>query len=231
MAFGRIKTRFMEAYERFRLTGCEFVLVSNNCWGSTIYSTLKREYNTPFVGLFICPEDYLRLLKDFERYIESDILFESGVSVDSEKGLYPVGVLGGDVSIHFLHYSSVEEARDKWTRRAIRCREALSKDVSVYVKFCDRDNASNQNFEDYYQIPFGNKIAIRGGNGAAGIIAKGHQAAEIYAPRKCVYVPDNRCINGMGLFYRRYSCFDFANWVATGRVSRTLVSRVFGWLA
>ena len=40
-------------------------IISNNCWGSEYYKEQKIEYNTPFVGLFVEPDDYLALLANF----------------------------------------------------------------------------------------------------------------------------------------------------------------------
>ena len=36
------------------------------------------------------------------------------------KHSYPVGALGGDVEIHFLHYYTFEEAKEKFRKRADR---------------------------------------------------------------------------------------------------------------
>jgi uncharacterized protein (DUF1919 family) len=33
---------------------------------------------------------------------------------------YPIGLLGGKIEIHFLHYHSAEEVAEKWYRRASR---------------------------------------------------------------------------------------------------------------
>jgi uncharacterized protein (DUF1919 family) len=37
-----------------------FVIVSDNCWGAEIYQWFNRPYNTPFVGLGIYGDCYIK---------------------------------------------------------------------------------------------------------------------------------------------------------------------------
>jgi len=37
-----------------------------------------------------------------------------------KKDSYPIGILGDDIEIHFLHFSNAEEVLEKWTRRKKR---------------------------------------------------------------------------------------------------------------
>ncbi len=41
----------------------ELTIVSNNCWGAHVCQRLGIPYRTSFVGLFLTPDDYLRLLR------------------------------------------------------------------------------------------------------------------------------------------------------------------------
>lgn len=54
----------------------DFTIVSNNCVGGLIYKQLGFQYRTPFVGLFILPDDYYKLTKDFRYYMEQELVFE-----------------------------------------------------------------------------------------------------------------------------------------------------------
>ena len=102
-----------------------FTIVSNNCWGAHIYQALRMEYRTPFVGLFIPPKSYLDLLRRFDYFIRSDLTFTNESRVASvnrwreREGLsYPIGLLDGQVEVHFQHYTGAEDqARSKWQRR------------------------------------------------------------------------------------------------------------------
>ena len=55
--------------ERSRIGNNKFIIVSNNCFGSELYSSTKRNYNTPFVGLILYPDCYIRFLKNFNQNI------------------------------------------------------------------------------------------------------------------------------------------------------------------
>lgn len=97
----------------------EFVIIANNCWGAEIYKRLDREYNTPFVGLFLYVEDYVRLLENFDTYMSYPLSFINSSKWFNQTPTYPIRLLN-DIEIHFLHYKSNEEAQLKWTRRLTR---------------------------------------------------------------------------------------------------------------
>lgn len=48
--------------------------------------------------------------------------------------IYPIGKLGNDVEIHFLHYKSETEAQEKWNRRLKRMNFN-----NILFKFSDND--------------------------------------------------------------------------------------------
>ncbi|HEU6731117.1 TPA: DUF1919 domain-containing protein, partial [Streptococcus pneumoniae] len=54
----------------------DFTIISNNCVGGLIYRQLGFQYRTPFVGLFILPDDYYKLTKHFRYYMEQELVFE-----------------------------------------------------------------------------------------------------------------------------------------------------------
>ena len=58
------------------LESLDFTIISNNCVGGLIYKQMGLPYTTPFVGLFILPEDYYRLTKDIRTYLELPIVFD-----------------------------------------------------------------------------------------------------------------------------------------------------------
>jgi uncharacterized protein (DUF1919 family) len=67
---------------------------------------------------------------------------------------YPIGVLGSDIEIHFLHYNTEEEAYEKWMRRAKRVN--LNK---LFVVFSDAEEGFNEGLLGRYeQLPFKNKV-------------------------------------------------------------------------
>jgi uncharacterized protein (DUF1919 family) len=136
------------AWASLQLRGCNFTLISNNCWGAHIYKALKRPYATPFVGLFIPPGDYLRLLPEVASIVHADIRFISSSRHEEVESFrtrrnanYPIGLLDGRIELHFMHYQSAEDAVVKWRRRTER---ASWESDSLFFKFCDHDGASNE---------------------------------------------------------------------------------------
>ena len=109
-----VSARVAAALDRRRLGDTPFTVVASDCWGGAAYKALGREYNTPFVGLFVEPDDFARLTSDLEGYLAAELRF-----IDSDEP-YPVAMLGGDVQLNFMHYASEEEARAKWDRRRKR---------------------------------------------------------------------------------------------------------------
>lgn len=110
---------FFQKKDIARLQNKDFVLISRNCWGGQVYQWLNIPYNTPFVGLFLFGPCYMKLLRDFERYMAIDLKFIEQSKYAEVEEIYPIGILD-DVEIHFQHYNGIEEARDKWNRRKKR---------------------------------------------------------------------------------------------------------------
>lgn len=144
-----------QAVDRGRLGRARFCLIADDCWGADVYEHLNRSYNTPFVGLFVKAEHYLRLLGDLESYLAQPLGFrdELGESGDVR---YPVGVLGGDVEIDFLHYPSQEDAATAWSRRVARV------DLDrLAVKFkAPPQPPGGEQIERFLGLPFERKVAF-----------------------------------------------------------------------
>jgi uncharacterized protein (DUF1919 family)/GT2 family glycosyltransferase len=144
-----------QSVDRRRLGRARFCLIADDCWGADVYHHLDRPYNTPFVGLFLKSEHYLRLLGDLESYLAQPLGFrdEPGVIGDVR---YPVGVLGGDVEIHFQHYPSREDAATTWSRRVARV------DLDhLAVKFrAPPQPPGGDQIERFLALPFERKVAF-----------------------------------------------------------------------
>lgn len=122
----KLTTRFRAMLRRRTLKNRTFTIISNNCWGGVEYSYYGLPYRTPFVGLFLREDDFVKMLGDLQSYMQAPLVFqENGMSKypDLRDRTYPLAVLQGskgDVEIHFMHYTSENEAREKWERRKQR---------------------------------------------------------------------------------------------------------------
>ena len=133
----------------------QFTIISNNCWGGYVYRLFDLRYQSPTIGLFIMPEDYLRFINNLEYYInECKLSFikpeesHSYAFLRDKKsfGSYPIGVLD-DIEICFMHYRTEEEAFKKWTRR---CQRIVWD--NLIIKFCDQNGCKKKHIEQFNKI-------------------------------------------------------------------------------
>lgn len=124
-------------------------LLCNNCTGAMVLHDYGLRFDTPTVNLFIRPKDYIELLSDIRRYMQSDI---EDITFENK---YPVGLLGGKIRIDFLHYSSFAEAVASWKRRAARI------DYShVYAVLVERDGCTYEDLQRFDRLPLVHKVAL-----------------------------------------------------------------------
>ncbi|MDO7171509.1 DUF1919 domain-containing protein [Mariniflexile sp. AS56] len=135
-----------------------FVIVSNNCWGGSLYQWYNRPYNTPFVGLFICGDCFVKLLSNFEHYMSQDLQFIKETKYPLKNVTYPIGLLD-DIEIHFQHYLSEDEAKIKWKRRTERMLEETNFD-NYFFKISDKEQVTKNNIVEFHKLPFRNKISF-----------------------------------------------------------------------
>jgi uncharacterized protein (DUF1919 family) len=212
----KIAQRISSAIERSHLHDKPFAIISNNCWGYELYNALGREYNSPFVGIFFFAECYLQFLENFDTYLDADLQFIRTSRHSPGPFNYPIGLLRGQVEIHFLHYTREEEALGVWNRRVARLREAIRARVPLFVKFCDRYHCTNNHMARFHALPFENKISI----GIKPFDAHTHLCQPNLKDAGGDFVVD-----GVTLYWKRYHYFDVSAWIATGEVRQSLASR------
>lgn len=104
-----------------KLKSNDFTIIADDCWAAEIYRKLGLQYKTPCVGLMIKAPCFIRLIENFETKISKPLEFvQASKYSDISHPTYPIGVLDGDVEIHFYHYSSEKSAARSWQRRAGR---------------------------------------------------------------------------------------------------------------
>lgn len=152
---------------RRRLQRPDFSIVSDDCWGGEVYKALERPFRTPFIGLLIGHDSYLRLLEDLESRLARPLELVLAGDVEFGPGdpgaapHVPVGYLGGDVEIRFLHYGSVAEVREKWQRRLERLDFAR-----LFVKFAGDTKPYRTplcELERFDALPYASKVCFTTG--------------------------------------------------------------------
>ena len=121
-------------------------VISANCVGAFILHDLHQPFNSPFVNLYLSPQDFLRYLQNMDFYLTQPLTF-----VKTEKS-YPVGKLA-DLEIHFMHYNSEQEANEKWQLRTSR----MNLD-NLFIMMTDRDGVTEKDIQLFDQLPFKNKV-------------------------------------------------------------------------
>jgi len=127
--FGKISKyidKILAGYRKSKLNNTDFTIISNNCWGHFVYSRYALPYLTPTIGMYIFPDDFVKLCHNLRYYMELPLEFityreskHKDAIIAKEQTNIPIGKLD-DVEIVFLHYKTEELAREKWERRAKR---------------------------------------------------------------------------------------------------------------
>jgi len=185
-----------------------FTVISNNCWGSAAHGLRNQPYRTPLVGLFLIPDCYLKLLADWRRVVASPLKFVErsryATNTNGNEAKYqghPIGLLDGEIELHFLHYKSEKEARDKWAWRVDRM---VDKDGRVFVKFFDHD------------LPLANKVCFYSDSSL-------QLKCGLHLPG---YERDRRVPDGWQLFSICQGRFDVMRWFSGGLGKRTYMEGV-----
>ncbi len=160
LRYNKYKRNISVEINSAKLNTKEFTIISNNCWGGMIYESYGLQKQSPTIGLFFMPDDYIKFLKNLKEYVISEIIFinpneskyKDILKNDSRFGQYPIGKIK-DIEILFLHYHNEKEAKEKWIRR---CRRI--KWDKLIVKFNDQNGCSENNLKDYEKLPFTNKL-------------------------------------------------------------------------
>lgn len=152
-------------FRKSKLNKEKFTIISNNCWGGMIYESFNLIKQSPTVGLYILPHDYLKFISNIKWYLNQELIFikpsesKNGAYIkneikDERFGTYPVAKLA-DIEIYFVHYTSEKTAIEKWNRRKTR----INWDHILY-KFNDQNGCTNEQLEQFLQLPLKNKIVF-----------------------------------------------------------------------
>lgn len=170
-------------------------IISSNCVGSFISKDLGLKYNTPTVNLYMEPKDFIRYLSNMNYYNESELKF------DVEGVPRPIGFLN-DVKIHFLHYSSSEEAKSKWNERKIRINP-----YNIFIIMSERDGCTYEDLKNFDQLPYRNKIVFT--HKPYPGIASSYYIKGFEQDNECGVVLNFCELDGQ----RFYDQFDFISWL------------------
>ena len=127
---------------RLQLHNRDVTIISQNCIGGVLYHDMRLPFSSPTINLFIWEPDFVRMVCNLEHYMNAKLELSWGEE-------YPLGVLGGDVHIDFMHYHSCTEVRDSWERRKKR----INWD-NIVVLATDRNGFTESVFEQWRTIQY-----------------------------------------------------------------------------
>ena len=112
----KIENHFHSRYllKRERLTNQSFSIISNSCVGASVYKDFGIKFFTPFIAVYIDPDDFVLMLKDLKKWLSYDV-----TQIDYPAS-FPVGLLGGKIFLFFVHENNFDEAVFKWRYRIER---------------------------------------------------------------------------------------------------------------
>jgi uncharacterized protein (DUF1919 family) len=150
--------KYFSRFQRSKLKNKDFTIIGNNCFTGGIYHKFGLKYTSPTIWTYIFPEEYLQLIGNLDWYLKQPLEFTAvSKHLMAQKQLetrkYPIGLLGGDVEVHFMHYKTEKEALEKWNARIKRVN--LN---NLFVVFSDGAEFKKELLEKYEKMPYTHKI-------------------------------------------------------------------------
>ena len=195
-----------QRFSRWRdlvLTRRNITIVSDDCWGAEFYRLLRIPYPTPCVGLYVESSEYL----DFIANIRAPDAFE--LQFIAAKQSYPVAMTPY-ATLHCMHYSSENEARDKILRRASRMNWE-----HLFVKIdLGKPGYGTADVARWNEMKLTNSLAIIPETSP-------FPRQKIWNGVSMPYWE----INGARMFQISKNFFDFPYWTRTGKIRRSMANR------
>jgi len=89
-------------------------LLCPSCMGGELFHDLGLRFCSPTINLMMLQTDFVKFVTHFDEYMAKEFEFFKHPEYD-----FPCAKLG-DITVHFTHYKSKEEALEKWYARSAR---------------------------------------------------------------------------------------------------------------
>lgn len=144
----RAERRLYLDIKRKKLKNKNPTVFSANCNGAMILHDMQCRYNSPFVNLFVTPVDFLKFLKEPEKYLNAE-----PVEISSTLP-FPVGTVE-DITVYYMHYKTFDEAKLKWVERSKR----VDMD-NLFVMMTDKNGCTEKDIAEFDKLPYQNKVVF-----------------------------------------------------------------------
>lgn len=96
-----------------------FTILCQNCTGGYMYGLLGKRFDSPTINLYILQSDFVKFCLDLSYYLEQELRFF--INEDDTSCPYAhLGYAEKEITIAFTHYSTEDEAKEKWDMRKKR---------------------------------------------------------------------------------------------------------------
>lgn len=134
----------------------DFTIIANTCAGVRTYQLLGLEYQSPFVGIIIKPDEYLKLLQNLEKYLSYKLEFLRYEEWKFPSSYHTLCKLG-DIEIKFIGRQDFEKVNNDWNNRVNR--------INWNNMFIYYENTHFKPSLDFYnkflEIPYGTKLIMQ----------------------------------------------------------------------
>lgn len=153
--------KYFAPFRRRFLLGTDFSIISNNCWGAHVYRKYQIPYNSPTIGMYFFPTEYIKFLSGLRRYCRMPLkvvpaseskYYDYLCSIQQQNVL--IGFLD-DVEIVLLHYKTAEEAQEKWERRCQRINFS-----HLLIKNSMQNGMTNEQLSLFNNLKYKHKICF-----------------------------------------------------------------------
>ena len=116
-------------------------IISMNCMGGIIYHDCNSKFLSPTINLYMSPSDFIKFVNNIRHYVECVPKIHMGDK-------FPIGEID-DITIYFMHYTTVEDAFNKWEIRKKR----INYD-NIFVIMSERDGFCKNDFIEFKKIKY-----------------------------------------------------------------------------
>ena len=131
-------------------------ILCNCCIGGTMYNDLGMRFLSPTINLYFGHHGFIDWVNHFDEYRDAELVDTGAFEINENGGHGPICILQKDglpaVEIHFLHYNSYEEAKQKWFERYERINP--NKIFCVIEAMAEHEHGL---IDEYAELPY-NKI-------------------------------------------------------------------------
>ena len=136
-----------------RLTNTTPTIIASDCFGGLVYHNLGLQFTSPTINLYIEKDDFIAFVQHLKEYLDTDI-----IEIPNSDTPYPMGEMiynNIPVRLHFMHYDTFEQAKQKWNERKKRINWN-----NIYVILTIESNATQEDISLFDNLPYNNKLLI-----------------------------------------------------------------------